>query len=101
MPTKVFIERRIKPDSLARFLELSMKLRAEAMRQPGYISGETLVSTERENEYLIISTWRRLDDWIAWRNNPKRMEIAAEMEALMARPSEVKTYTDLWGTGAP
>lgn len=101
MPTRVFIERRIKPGCLARFLELSMKLRAEALRQPGYISGETLVSAEHENQYLIISTWRGIADWKAWLNNPERMPIAAEMETLMTQPAEVKVYTDLWGTGAP
>lgn len=101
MPTKVLIERWINPGSLARFLELSMKLRAEAVRQPGYISGETLVSTEHDNLYLVISTWRSLDDWKAWLRNPERIKLTAEMEPLMAQPAETKTYTDMWGSGAP
>ena len=101
MSTRVLIERRIKPGSFAQFLELSIELRAEAVRQPGYISGETLVSAEQENQYLVISTWRRLDDWKAWLKNPERMRIAAEMDTLLTHPAEVKIYTDLWGTGAP
>ncbi|MBM3132238.1 MAG: antibiotic biosynthesis monooxygenase [Chloroflexi bacterium] len=101
MPTKILIERKIKPGSLGKLLELSMKLRAEAVRQPGYICGETLVSAEHDDEYLVISTWRHLEDWIAWLNNPNRAAIAKEMEKLLVEPPKSKAYVDLWSTGAP
>ncbi len=100
MATKILIERKIKPDCVADFLELSLQLRALAMRHSGYISGETLASTEDANQRLIISTWHSLDDWKEWENNPERQEIARKMKKLLDGESIVRTFTEMWTSGA-
>ncbi|MCL0050823.1 antibiotic biosynthesis monooxygenase [Dehalococcoidia bacterium] len=69
MVAKILIERKIKPDSLGDILDLYRHLRSLAMRQQGYISGETLVSADCDDEHLVISTWHSLSDWQAWENS--------------------------------
>jgi antibiotic biosynthesis monooxygenase (ABM) superfamily enzyme len=95
MVAKILIERKIRPDSLGDILDLYMQLRSLAMRQQGYISGETLVSADRDDVHLVISTWHSLSDWQAWENNPQRLEIARRIESLLDEPSAVRAFTNL------
>ena len=100
MSAKILIERRIKQDCLGSLLELSIQLRSLAVRQPGYTSGETLVSVEHNDVHLVISTWRNLSDWKTWENNPDRVKIAKEIEKLLTDPPSTKAFIDLYGSGA-
>ena len=38
-----------------------VELRALAVRQPGYISGETFFNLDRKDESLVISRWTALE----------------------------------------
>jgi hypothetical protein len=55
--------------------ELLVELRSIANRQAGYISGETLRNVNNPEEYVVISTWRSLEDWQRWFANEKRAEL--------------------------
>ena len=69
---KVIIERQVKKGEDISLLLL--EIRAAAMRQPGYVTGETLLSTEDSFNIVTISTWRTLEDWKAFQKKliPKR-----------------------------
>ena len=100
MAANILIQRKIKPDCLGNLLELSLKLRSVAVKQPGYISGETLVSSEHDHIHLIISTWRNLNDWKAWEDNTERKEISKEIDKLLEEPSKIEAFIDLYGAGS-
>lgn len=100
MAAKILIERKIKPDCLGRLLELSVKLRSLAVQQPGYISGETLVSAEHDDTHLVISTWRNLNDWKAWEANAERAKVSKDIDSLLVEPASVKAFIDLYASGA-
>ena len=101
MAARIIIERRIKRESLGAFLELSLQLRAMAILQQGYISGETLVAADRDDIYLVISTWRNHHDWKAWEQHPDRIKIAEKIEDLLAGPSRVEEFINVWGSAGP
>ena len=101
MAAKILIERKIKPELMGSFLEISLELRALAMRQHGYISGETLVSADQDDLHLVISTWRSYSDWLNWEKNEKRIEIAKRMDEFLLEPPVVRAFIDLWGSAAP
>ena len=87
---KVIIERYLKEaESLAPLLR---KLRAEAMHQPGYVTGETLVSTEDKSIIAVISTWHSLKDWKAWETSETRARLYQQIEPLLAEKPKVRTY---------
>ena len=72
---RAIIEWKSKPGK-EQVLEGMLKdLRSKAMRQQGYISGETLVSIDDPSEYIVISTWTRLEAWKAWESSQERQEI--------------------------
>lgn len=73
--------------------ELLMELRTIANHQAGYISGETLRNVNNPEEYVVISTWRSLDDWERWFANEKRAELEGKVDALIGSPTIYKIYS--------
>jgi heme-degrading monooxygenase HmoA len=92
MTIKVIIERSMNPDNAEKGVGLLMDLRAKAMRQSGYISGETLFSVDRLGTHVVISTWESLHDWKTWESNPERTEILREIETLLSSPSKTSIF---------
>jgi len=87
---KVIIERHAKDEeSLPPLLR---ELRAAAMHQPGYVTGETLVSTEDKSIVAVISTWRSLQDWKTWETSETRAKLYQQIEPLLAEKPKVRTY---------
>ena len=70
-----------------------MKIRTEAIRQRGYISGETLRSVDDPSLWLIIATWVDADLWKAWETTPERRQIASKIEPLLVVPEKMSVYT--------
>ena len=74
-----------------------VELRSHAVRQPGYISGETLFNLEQTDECLVISRWTTLEQWQAWNRTSRRIEIDSGMEELLDAETEYKFYgVGLW-----
>ena len=87
---RVIIERHVKEgESLSPRLR---ELRAAAMHQPGYVTGETLVSTEDKSIVTVISTWHSLEDWKAWEISETRARLYQQIEPLLVEKPKVRTY---------
>ena len=46
-----------------------IELRALAVRQPGYISGETFFSLDHPEECLVIGRWTSIEHWQQWQQD--------------------------------
>jgi heme-degrading monooxygenase HmoA len=92
MIVKVLIKRHAKKDCEREFFELLKQIRANATNQEGYISGETLVSTDDPQEFIVISTWQSLEDWVAWRDSKKRKDIDGKIKAYQLKPTTYESY---------
>ena len=92
MAIKVIIIRKVAKDKQKDLLPLLMELRAMAMSQKGYISGETLKGISDPDEFMVISTWNSLEDWNAWDNNPAREEIQEKIDASLEEKTIAKAY---------
>lgn len=92
MAVKIIIERTMTADDQAEVAELLKQLRAKAMDNQGYVSGETLFSVDRPGTHVVISTWESLRDWKAWESDARRGEIVQKVEALLASPSRTSVY---------
>ena len=95
MAVKILIKRSIGQDVVPILRPLIVDLRAHAMKQPGYISGETLKCIDRPGEYLVISTWESLDDWHRWLDSVERQELEDKIDAITGRSTEYSTYVQL------
>jgi heme-degrading monooxygenase HmoA len=92
MTVKIFIKRNVSSNNVLELTVLLKKLRGLTLNQEGYIYGETLRRVDREDECMVISTWRSLDDWNAWLNNEQRTSIQSEIDTLLGEKTEYAVY---------
>ena len=90
---RVIIERHCLPDKEDELHNLLIDLRGRAVRQRGYISGETLKSTIDPTHWLVISTWVTEASWKAWETTPERQEIENKVKTLLAAPDKVAVFS--------
>jgi heme-degrading monooxygenase HmoA len=95
MAVKILIKRSIGQEVAPVVRPLIVELRAHAMRQPGYISGETLKCIDRPGEYLVISTWQSLDEWHKWLDSQERKIIEGKIDSITGKPTEYNAYVQL------
>ena len=92
MLAKILIKRRIPQELQHQLLPVLTQLREKVVAQPGYISGETLRNFEDPEDYLVISTWRSVENWQAWFNSPERKALHSEIEKLLPNPTQYSIY---------
>ena len=98
MAIEVLIKRATNQKNSAKILlPHIIELRAHAVKQPGYISGETLFNLDREEECLVISRWTKLEHWQQWLKNPIRIALNKEIEKHLSVQTEYNIYSvSLW-----
>ncbi len=72
---KVLQERLVKRDDSQRLLDRLQELRAAALSQPGYVTGETLFKDVDPVAVLVIATWISRGHWEAWETSEARMSL--------------------------
>ncbi|OGR19090.1 MAG: antibiotic biosynthesis monooxygenase [Desulfobacterales bacterium GWB2_56_26] len=92
MTVKIFIKRKVSPANVLDLTVLLKKLRSLTLNQAGYIYGETLKRVDKQDECMVISTWRSIDDWNAWLNNDERISIQREIDNLLGEKTEYAVY---------
>jgi heme-degrading monooxygenase HmoA len=92
MSIKIIIRRKVPKGKEAKLLPLLLDLRSKAINQPGYVSGETLRNVNEPEDYVVISTWKTVDDWKTWETNRERGEILAKIEALLGQKAAYGIY---------
>lgn len=80
MAVKVLIKRTVPEDKARGMIPLFRKMRALAMNQDGYISGETLRNLNNPEEFVVISSWQSSETWIKWLKSAERQEIQSQID---------------------
>ena len=83
MTVKILITRTVPEDKGRNMLGLFKEMRSLAADQPGYISGETMKSSDRPDIYLIISTWETPGHWEKWLLSKERQKIQTQIDELL------------------
>lgn len=99
MAVEVLIKRRFIKEKEAVLAPLIVRLRSLALAQPGYISGETLkcIDPTGDDEYLVRSTWRSVEDWKTWLHSEARTAIQSKIDAITGEATEYRIYEPLVG----
>jgi len=96
MAIGVLIKRVTRPGEDAKvLLPHIIELRSLAVRQPGYISGETFLNLDRPEECLVIGRWTSLEHWQQWKRNERRIELNENIEKHL----EIKAEYNIYGIG--
>ena len=93
MNAKILIKRRFKKGKQKEIITLLRELRGGALHQPGYISGETLTSSEDPQVLMVIGTWQDMESWYNWKQNSTRQTLEKMMETYQEKSTEYQEYT--------
>ena len=77
------VERQIVPGAQGDITRLLRELRSAATRQPGFISGQTVIDPRSPTTFMTISEWFSIKAWETWENNPVRADIIGQIGALL------------------
>ena len=99
MGIEVLIRRKFVKEKADELAPLIVKLRSMAAMQPGYISGETLkcIDPPDDNDYLVRSTWRSVEDWKKWLRSKERSDIQKMIDAVTTEKTNYRIYEPLVG----
>ena len=92
MAVKIFIKRYVKKGKTQAAVELLKEVRSQALKQPGYISGETLINHYDPCNITVVSTWQTIDDWIRWEESDQRSAKENQLEGLQEGPTDFEIY---------
>ena len=93
MAVKILIKRKFKDGNLRAAARLLISHRNGAMQQPGYISSETLQRLEDPSQITVVSMWKDMESWEAWKNSEKRLANENEARDLMVAQTEYEHYS--------
>lgn len=96
MPVHVIIKRKYVMNHPEKIIPLLKELNQRAKEQPGYISTETLQSTEDLGDYLVVSLWETADDWKNWFMNPQRKEIQDKVDSLIGERTFYEVFRPVY-----
>jgi heme-degrading monooxygenase HmoA len=98
MAIGVLIKRIVKSGADAKVLmPFVIELRSLAVRQPGYISGETFFNLDHPEECVVIGRWTSLEHWQQWKKDKRRIELIDNIENHLESKSEYNFYgIGLW-----
>ena len=91
---RVMIERHCQPGKEKQLRHLLLELRSAGMRQPGYITGETLREADNPSVFMVISTWITHEAWKVWQSSRQRLQVEEMMEPLIKESRKVRVFTE-------
>lgn len=96
MAVHVVIKRRFRMNHPEKLIPLLKELTDRAKKQPGYISTNTLQSTEDLGDYLVVSAWDTVEDWENWFANPQRKEIQDQLDSLIGERTFYEVFRPVY-----
>ena len=95
MQVTVMIVWNLKQEKAQECYKVIFDLRAGVMRQPGYLSSETLQDPDNPMKVIVLSKWENVDSWREWLASPERRSLAAKIENCLESPTEYQVFTAL------
>lgn len=92
MSTKILIERRFKEPVSPDILKVIEDIRIKALRQRGYIGGETMIDAEDDRNVLVISLWSSVTDWTTWYGGKDWKSLEKQLIPYLAEPVKVRVF---------
>ncbi len=93
MQAKILIKRKFIKGKKNEIISLLKELRSGALQQSGYISGETLTSTEHPQTLMVISSWQDMESWQNWKENNTRITLDKMLESYQEEATEYQEFT--------
>ncbi len=95
MAVKVLIERRVKKGYEELVWDMLRDLRGQAVRQKGYLYGETWRSLDDPRVFLVSSTWGCREYWEVWVNDDFRKRMEERIRAYLRKTGTIRVFEEL------
>jgi len=92
MSVKILIKRHVPVSNHHDLTALLHEMRSLTLKQPGYISGQTLQRVDDQTECIVDSNWRSAEDWSRWFQSPERIAIQVKIDELLGQETEYAVY---------
>lgn len=92
MGVKVVIERKFREPVVLKDIQIIEDIRIQALRQRGYIGGETMVNAEDFHEVVVLSAWSSVYDWTSWLENADRIKLENALTVHLAEPAKIRAF---------
>ena len=93
MAVKILIKRKFKEEHFQAASRLLINHRSGAMKQPGYISSETLHNLDDPSRIVVVSMWQTREAWEAWKQSETRLANETEFKDYIIGEPEFEHYS--------
>ena len=90
MSIKIVIERKFKEAVVPETLEIIDEIRMQALRDKGYIGGETVVNVDDDREVLVFSAWSSVEDWKTWYDKKEWEGLEKKLAPQLVEPVKIR-----------
>ena len=92
MSTRIMIERKFNNPITSEILQIIDEIRIKALRQKGYIGGETVVNADDDRNVLVISSWASVNDWKSWYETKEWKDYEKDLAPHLDGPVKVAVF---------
>ncbi len=92
MSVKIVIERKFKGAPTEDDLRVIDEIRIQALRNRGYIGGETVVNADNGREVLVFSAWSSVDDWKTWYGKKDWHDLEKALMPHLEQPAKIRIF---------
>ncbi|MBB3142707.1 antibiotic biosynthesis monooxygenase family protein [Halomonas organivorans] len=89
---KILIERRIMPGLEAEYEAVAREAMRQVLGAPGFGGGESLTEQGHDDRRLVITKWRDLNAWKAWRDSEQRGRVMQDLYPLLTEEEHVRIF---------
>jgi quinol monooxygenase YgiN len=90
---KVVVDHQVKDKQhIAEFIDIMKKLTGEAIKSPGYLTGETMVNTEDECNILVIAMWRNIKNYQDWYTKEIRQQVEGMCPSILTEVPRIRMF---------
>ena len=93
MAVKILIKRKIKDRNMQAASRVLINHRSGAMKQPGYISSETLHNLDDPSQIVVVSMWHTREAWEVWKQSETRKANESEFKDYIIGEPEFEHYS--------
>ena len=97
----IIVEVELRTKEVVKILHNLREMRIEVMKQPGYISSNTLVGVEESSLISIVTIWQSVKDWKAWEKSQTQMKIFRKLMPLLMEKSKITIFRYLSYAATP
>lgn len=87
---QVLIRRKVLEGLEAPYQEAALNVLQQALKAPGFLSGEALRNIDKPNRRVVISRWQSIEHWNRWLVSNRRRDAMTAMAPLLEGPEDVE-----------